>query len=203
VSNKIISLLLIFLFAGCTAPVPNSPVNIPAPNKSAQQTPGISLPLTDAMARITKKPFGIYVSPQNSPVQPEHFTGYHTGTDFEIFPDELNKDVPVSAICTGKIEVKRTAQGYGGVLAQICSLDNQPVTVVYGHLKLTSISQNVDDTLPAGKSFALLGDAYSTETGGERKHLHLGIKKGTSVDLLGYVQKQSELSGWMDFQQLL
>jgi len=170
---------------------------------SATPQPIIALPLADALSRITKKPFGIYVSPQNSPVQPEHFTGYHTGTDFEIFPDELDKDVPVSAICTGKIEVKRTAQGYGGVLAQSCNLDNQPVTIVYGHLKLTSISQNVSDTLTAGENFALLGDAYSAQTGGERKHLHLGIKKGTVVDLRGYVQKESDLSGWLDFQNLI
>ncbi len=175
------------------------------PTPPAQPAPSITItpPLPDAASRITKKPFGIYVSPQNSPVQPEHFTGYHTGTDFEIFQGELNKDVSVSAICTGKIDVKRTAQGYGGVLVESCNLDNQPVTVVYGHLKLSSISPSVSDTLTAGESFALLGDAYSAETGGERKHLHLGIRKGTAVNLLGYVQKQTDLAGWLDYQQLL
>jgi len=220
----IFAFLPVLFFIGCTAQIPTPPINIPAVNPvnrietSTQQTqttageqtqqtgalpPTIALPLTDSLSRITKKPFGIYITPKSSPVQPEHFTGYHTGTDFEIFPVELDKYVPVSAICTGKIEVKRTAQGYGGVLVESCDLDNQPVTVVYGHLKLTSINQNVGDTLTAGESFALLGNAYSTETGGERKHLPLGIKKGSTVNLLGYVQNESDLSGWLDFQKLL
>ena len=33
--------------------------------------------------RITKKPFGIFITTQNSPVQPERFSGYHTGVDVE------------------------------------------------------------------------------------------------------------------------
>jgi hypothetical protein len=34
-------------------------------------------------AGLQKKPFGIYITPENSPVQPENFTGYHTGIDVE------------------------------------------------------------------------------------------------------------------------
>ncbi|NTU99252.1 hypothetical protein HGA64_04600 [Candidatus Falkowbacteria bacterium] len=40
-------------------------------------------PISDALSRVTKKPFGIKVSPKNSSVSPERFTGYHTGVDFE------------------------------------------------------------------------------------------------------------------------
>ena len=148
---------------------------------------------------MTKKPFGIYITPKTSPVQPERFQGYHTGTDFEIFPEELNTDVSVHAICTGKIAVKRSASGYGGVLVQNCSeLSSQPITVIYGHLKLASITKNAGDTLNAGDEIGFLGKAYSSETDGERKHLHLGIHKGSSISILGYVQSQSELSGWVD-----
>jgi murein DD-endopeptidase MepM/ murein hydrolase activator NlpD len=147
---------------------------------------------------VTKKPFGIYITPQTSPVQPERFRGYHTGTDFEIFPEELNADVPVHAVCKGAIALKKNASGYGGVLVQNCNLENQPVTVIYGHLKLTSISKNAGDNLNAGETIGILGKAYSSETDGERKHLHLGIHKGTTVNILGYVQSQSELSGWID-----
>lgn len=48
-------------------------------------------PLMGPEERITKKPFGVFVTPQNSPVNPERFRGYHTGTDFEVFENELNK----------------------------------------------------------------------------------------------------------------
>jgi hypothetical protein len=54
----------------------------------------------------------------------------------------------------------------------------------------TNVNQN--------DQIAVLGTAYSTETSGERRHLHLGILKGNTVSLLGYVQKQSDLSGWSD-----
>jgi hypothetical protein len=175
-----------------TAPVGNQ--NAPV----VQNQNGFQPPLDRAAERITKKPFGIYITPKTSPVQPERFQGYHTGTDFEIFPEELSADVPVRAICTGKIAVKRTASGYGGVLVQKCTLDNHPITVIYGHLKLASIAKNIGDTLNAGDEIGILGKAYSSETDGERKHLHLDIHKGSAVNILGYVQSQSQLSGWID-----
>lgn len=162
-----------------------------------------ALPIANAMSRMTKKPFGLYVSPGNSPVMPEKFKGYHTGVDFETLPEEKDLPVSISAICDGKILLKRSAQGYGGVLVQSCQIKNEAVTVVYGHLKLTSISEKVGDLLQSGKPFAVLGAGYSTETDGERKHLHLGIKKGTAIDLRGYVQNKSELSGWLDFTKVI
>ena len=155
-------------------------------------------PLDRAAERVTKKPFGIYITPQNSPVQPERFQGYHTGTDFEIFPEEISVDVSVKAICDGKILEKRTASGYGGILVQNCILDNQSITVLYGHLKLASIAKKTGDALTKREEIGVLGKAYSVETDGERKHLHLGIHKGSGIDIRGYVQNQSELSGWID-----
>lgn len=178
---------------------------LPAPASSdnqntftTQNSNGFQPPLDRAAERVTKKPFGIYITPKTSPVQPERFQGFHTGTDFETFPEELNADVPIHAICTGKIAAKRTASGYGGILVQSCDLDNQLITVIYGHLKLTSIAKNTSDTLSAGDRIGILGKAYSTETDGERKHLHLGIHKGSAVNILGYVQTKMELSGWID-----
>lgn len=176
-------------------PAPPAGENIPADQPS---TSAFQPPIDRARERVTKKPFGILITPQTSPVQPERFRGYHTGTDFEIFPEELDADVPVQAICSGKIAVKRFASGYGGVLVENCTLNNQPVTVIYGHLKLASISKNTGDSLAAGDTIGILGKAYSSETDGERKHLHLGIHKGSAVNILGYVQAQAELSGWID-----
>ena len=152
-----------------------------------------------AAERITKKPFGIHIGdPQASPVQPERFRGYHTGADFEAFPDEADIDVPVRTICTGELLMKRFASGYGGVAVQGCTLDEQSVTVVYGHLRLSSIGASVGDTLQAGDPLGVLGTGYSEETDNERKHLHLGIHRGTAVNILGYVASKRELDQWID-----
>lgn len=155
-------------------------------------------PISRASERITKKPFGIFVTPQNSPVQPERFSGYHTGTDFEIFADEIDQDVQVVAVCNGKIKVKKWASGYGGVVVQDCSYNKDPITVIYGHLNLNSIQKNQGDSLTAGEKIGILGKDKSQETGGERKHLHLGIHKGNAINLLGYVQNKSQLSNWIN-----
>jgi len=67
-------------------------------------------PLDRAAERVSKKPFGIFITPQNSPVQPEKFRGYHTGADFEIFSDELDANVPVTAECLFKIACWTTSR---------------------------------------------------------------------------------------------
>jgi len=177
--------------------VQNSANNI-MPDNSSKPVNGFLPPLDRAAERVTKKPFGIFITPQTSPVQPERFRGYHTGTDFEIFPEELNADVPVKAVCDGKLLVVRTASGYGGLAVESCELNGQPITVVYGHLNIASVRFKVGDQIKAGDTLAFLGAAYSAQTDGERKHLHLGFHKGSSVSILGYVQSQAELSGWLD-----
>lgn len=160
-----------------------------------------NLPLANAKERITKKPFGIYITPSNSPISPERFSGYHTGIDYEIFDSEINTEVSVYAICTGRILEKKIVSGYGGVVIQECRLDGQSITVLYGHLDLSKIKQGIDESLKKGEKIAVLGDAFSAETGGERKHLHLGVYKGDRVDLRGYVQSESQLEDWIDFAQ--
>ncbi|MFZ2187953.1 MAG: M23 family metallopeptidase [Candidatus Moraniibacteriota bacterium] len=154
--------------------------------------------LDRAKERVAKKPFGIYIDPKNSPVQPERFSGYHTGTDFEIFPEEVDAQIAVRAICDGKLILKKTASGYGGVAVELCTLDNQPVTIVYGHLKLSSITKAIGEDLKAGDTIGQLGTAYSPETDGERKHLHLSIHEGSTINLLGYVQEKNELKNWIN-----
>lgn len=155
-------------------------------------------PLDRAAQRVTKKPFGIFITPQNSPVQPERFRGYHTGADFETFPDEVDAAVSVQVICDGTIAEKKYASGYGGVMVQNCELNQQPITVIYGHLKLASVAKNAGDMLNAGEQIGILGKGYSPETDGERKHLHLGIHNGKSISILGYVQSKNDLAAWID-----
>ena len=136
------------------------------------------------------------MTPDNSPVQPERFSGYHTAVDFEVFDDE--KEVEVRAFCGGPIREKRTADGYGGVIVQACLLGDQPVIVVYGHLKITSVNAKVGEYVAPGDALGVLGSAFSSETDGERKHLHFGIHKGTRIDLRGYVESKTELDQWFD-----
>ena len=155
-------------------------------------------PLDRASERVSKKTFGTKVSPNDSPVQPEKFSGYHTGWDFEIFPDELKKDVTVTAFCGGKVRVKETASGYGGLLVQDCNVDNVPMTVVYGHLQLASVEVKVGDYRAPGDRIGWLGDDNSSQTDGERKHLHFDLHKGTTVNIRGYVSTEAELTDWLD-----
>ncbi|MDD5290486.1 MAG: M23 family metallopeptidase, partial [Patescibacteria group bacterium] len=129
---------------------------------------------------------------------PEKFSGYHTGVDLETTPAEQNIDVPIFAVCSGQLLLKEWASGYGGVAVQKCEINNQTVTVIYGHLKLASIQTKINQELAAGEQIGVLGQGYSTETDGERKHLHLGIHLGATINILGYVQKESELSQWLD-----
>jgi len=167
-------------------------------------TIAINLPLNDALNRVTKKPFGIKISPATSPVQPERFSGYHSGTDFETFEAEAETEVPVYAICDGKVLVKQRVSGYGGVLIQSCNLPNVGlVTVLYGHLSLKSIGLNTGDPLSKGGLIGNLGKGYSAETDNERKHLHLSVHKGTAIEYRGYVQTEAELNGWIDPMTLI
>ncbi|MBI5465767.1 MAG: M23 family metallopeptidase [Candidatus Kerfeldbacteria bacterium] len=162
-----------------------------------------SQPLGQALSRLTHKPFGLYVSPRRSPVNPERFTGYHTGVDFETWPDEQDKPVSVFAVCTGHLLQKSWVKGYGGVAVQACTLNGRPITVVYGHLKLSSLAVQSDQRLESGAKLAVLGTGFSTETDGERKHLHLGLHLGSTINLRGYVKTQAELKQWLNAAEYL
>jgi hypothetical protein len=187
--------------AGNSPSIPFTPNSIPETenlNAVSRPTADFAPPLDNAISRITKKPFGIFITPKNSPVQPEIFTGYHTGTDFEIFPGELNQEVAVKTICQGKLLIKEYASGYGGVAVQNCSFNDQPITVIYGHLRLNSLKISVGQNMEMGNFLGFLGKNNSTETDGERKHLHLGIHKGSGINIRGYVSSKKELSSWID-----
>jgi len=163
----------------------------------------VSEPISGALARVTKKPFGIKISPKDSPVSPERFSGYHTGVDFETTLSEQKTDVSIMAVCDGNLIYKNWVNGYGGVVIESCKIDKQEVTIIYGHLRLASISQKTGGKLVAGKSFAVLGKGFSTETNGERKHLHLGIHLGSKINFLGYAQVKSDLINWLDITKYL
>ncbi|MFH1207887.1 MAG: M23 family metallopeptidase [Patescibacteria group bacterium] len=160
-------------------------------------------PISDALSHIAKKPFGIFITPKNSPVQPERFTGYHTGVDFETMPSEANTEVGISAACAGVIRVRQWVSGYGGVLVQDCVINGQTVTVLYGHMNIDSVTTAAGQTLKQGDFIGNLGQGNTQQTDGERKHLHIAIHVGELINYKGYVSSQDQLKSWLDPQKYL
>jgi len=130
-------------------------------------------PIAEFGQRITKKPFGIHITSQNSPIQPERFVGFHTGVDVEY--QDVVDEVPVMAVCNGEIVLARWVSGYGGVVVIKC----QENFVVYGHLRVGSIVKKTNVT--RGEQIAVLGKGGTIETDYERKHLHFGIHKNAQI----------------------
>lgn len=166
--------------------VKNIPTNSPTliPDKLAE-------PIDEFKKRITKKSFGIYVTPQNSPVSPEKFNGFHTGIDIEY--EDIFTDVNVFSIDDGKIIYSGYVNGYGGFIA----IQYSKYIAIYGHLKPSSLIVN-KSLVKKGEKIAILGQDHSIETDNERKHLHFAILNGSKLDFRGYVQKQSDLSFWQN-----
>jgi murein DD-endopeptidase MepM/ murein hydrolase activator NlpD len=181
----------------------NQNVNVPVATNTHTTVSEYAAPLDRPTERITKKPFGIHITPATSPIQPERFSGYHTAVDFEIFSGEENAVVIVKAFCSGEVVYKKWVSGYGGLFIQQCTVAGQAVTVLYGHLKLSSITAAVGDSLQAGDIIGELGQAGSHDTDGERKHLHFGLHKGTTINVRGYANNESDLNNWLDPKKYL
>lgn len=179
-------------------------IHRPVADTAVLFTPNKTLPwpLPHGEERTKLLTFGLYVTPNpdNNPIDPpERFTGYHTALDIEIFPEEIDKVVPVSTICGGDIVYAGTAEGYGGVIIQACRIQGQEVRVLYGHLDSNSFQvSNESKNVPTETIIAQLGKQNSAESGYNRKHLHLGIHKGTKLEFLGYVQNQKDLDQFID-----
>ena len=147
-------------------------------------------PVDEFEKRITKKTFGMYITPKNSPVAPERFAGYHTGVDVEY--EDISTDVPIKAIADGEVVVSRFASGYGGVTV----VKHGDLYAIYGHLRLSSMLKT-GTKVTMGEQIGLLGIGYSAETDGERRHLHFGVCKINSIK--GYVNSKAELEKyWFD-----
>ena len=97
--------------------------------------------------------------------------------------------------------------GYGGLLVLKGSIDKNPVPgtgfsdqsryFLYGHVRPSRLPA-VGSTVKQGDQVGGLGTAFSSETDGERRHLHFAVYTKDPVDLRGYVQNQSELSAWQN-----
>ena len=179
----------------------NQPVNTTnTENKNiepvnSQPASGLVEPVEKFKERITLKPFGIYITPANSPVQPERFSGYHTGVDVEFTDQE--DEISVKAIAPGTVINSKTVSGYGGVLVIRHEIDDKQILVIYGHLDPDSLLK-IDTEVEAGQIIGVLGEGDTAETDFERKHLHFGMLRGQTVDLRGYVDSEAGLDGWYD-----
>ncbi len=178
-----------------TSSTQTSAPNLADLNSSSKNQNALASPVVQFKERVTKKPFGIYVTPQNSPISPERFTGYHTGADAEY--EDITSDVPVYAIADGKVVLSETASGYGGVFMIEIALNGTTHTILYGHIRPSSLPK-VGQTVTKGEQLAVLGTGYSSETDGERRHLHFAVLSDNRIDIKGYVQNKSQLSGWID-----
>jgi murein DD-endopeptidase MepM/ murein hydrolase activator NlpD len=156
---------------------------------------GLVAPIADFRTRITKKFFGTYVSPGHSPVSPERFQGYHTGVDVEY--GDIKTDVPVHAIAAGNVVYSGWVSGYGGVEILHHKIDGKIHSVVYGHLRPSSLLA-VGTKVKQNQQIGLLGTAHSHETDGERRHLHFAILASDEINLRGYANDKAELSTWVD-----
>lgn len=135
----------------------------------------------------------MYITPQNSPISPEKFSGYHTGVDVEY--EDVDGDIPVVAITSGQVVTSKFATGYGGVIVVRHLVNNQTLYAIYGHLRPDSLAA-INTQVGRGDRVGYLGTGYSPETDGERRHLHFGISLSNSI--LGYVSDQSDLANWID-----
>lgn len=163
-------------------------------------------PLEKTLERSSYKSFGqyfdknFYIGKEN--LFPNQFIGYHVGTDLEIFPQEKDTDVPVFAVGNGIISFMGPVTGYGGLILE--KFDDMDLTALYGHLKLSSTNIKVGDRVNTDQTLALLGDEYSSETAGERKHLHFAIYHGQDLYFKGYENTKDELDQkWIDPMRFL
>lgn len=171
----------------------NEPLQEKTPEITVVVEKEVMAPIDEFKERITKKKFGDYISPKNSPISPERFEGFHTGVDVEY--GDSDQEIEVRSIAVGKVVGSRKAQGYGGVVIVEHQIGDQILFGIYGHLKPESMAR-VGEEVKAGQKIGVLGKDYSTETDNERKHLHLGLSKTNNIR--GYVNNKAELDNWVD-----
>jgi murein DD-endopeptidase MepM/ murein hydrolase activator NlpD len=180
-------------FAPC--PVQPQAQTETAEPKNNDKITGLQAPIKDFQKRITKKFFGTYITPDSSPVQPERFTGYHTGVDVEY--EDMAGNVPVLAIANGTVKYSAWTSGYGGAMAISHITNGESILAIYGHLNPDSMVKK-GETVKAGQQIGILGQGYTQQTDNERKHLHFALYKGTDINLRGYVANKELLEQWLD-----
>lgn len=178
----------------------------PAPPPAPAPTPsGYFYPITRYESRITNRDHGKSTTVADSRGFPcgGQFEGIHVGDDLEVSSEEVSQEVPVFAIADGSVVQASVVGGYGGLLVTKHTINDQALTIYYGHIDLGQLKVKKGEAFKAGQLLTYLGDQCSSETSNERKHLHFAIHKGSSVDVRGYVKTQAELANWLDPTEFL
>lgn len=206
-------LLVVFLFL---------PKKLTSPaNKTTTKSTIASVPSTITTTTVTKNVSQVYypisrynerikikwygkkvLSSDPIPTCGRSFSGYHVGDDLEIFPGEKNREINVYAITSGVVKQTGNVGGYGGLVVIESMIAGQKYTIYYGHIKDT-LGLAVGQSVKVGQKLAILGTGCSTETDGERKHLHFAIHTGPAIDVRGYVPSTNYLKNWIDPKQFL
>lgn len=148
-------------------------------------------PVEGYIERRTEKWFGKYVQ--------DRFVGYYAGDDIEFTDDASRaREVPVVAIADGEVVRVGRVGGYGGLMIVRFAIKGRIITALYGHIDLGSTELRPGDLVTRGQFLANLGDHESTETDGERKHLHFGVYEGSDGRVNGYEAAQAGLEQWID-----
>lgn len=161
-------------------------------NTEAEETveARVTLPVADYAMRRTLKTHGEFIQ--------DRFNGYHVGDDIEFV--DVTEDTPVYAIADGEVTYATTVSGYGGVIIIAHQVEGETISAVYGHVEIATAAVQVGDTVTKGDQIAILGDHESTETDGERKHLHFALYPGSGVTLAGYTSSADSVNGWLNPQ---
>jgi murein DD-endopeptidase MepM/ murein hydrolase activator NlpD len=177
-----------------------SPTPSPSPSQAAYY-----YPISNYINRITNRHYGQSITATNREGLPcgAAFSGLHTGDDLEVTSDELNKEVPVYAITDGTVRQASQVSGYGGLIVIQHQLNDQTVTAYYGHINLSKTTVKTNDKVKAGQPITVLGDACSSQTDNERKHLHFAIHQGDALNVKGYVTSQADLAAWLNPKETL
>jgi hypothetical protein len=189
-------LLCLLIGSGCAispSPTPDQPMEEIDPVAVINEMPDLASfvwPMDNFKERVTFKRFGQEVR--------DRFSGFHSGDDGEVIPDELTKEVPVYATADGQVIYRNWVSGYGGVMVLEHEIEGERLNSLYGHIDLAQTPVTLGDFVRAGTIIAYLGDDKSRETDGERKHLHFGLYRGNTLQLNGYVPNRNQLTSWIN-----
>ncbi len=122
--------------------------------------------------------------------------GYHAGDDIEY--TDIDAEVPVYAITNGIVRRSDWVKGYGGMISIIHTIGEKTITAIYGHLDISSASLRAGDKVTGGEQIAYLGKGGTSETDGERKHLHFALYEGEDSRMHGYEPGEAGLLNWLN-----
>lgn len=174
------------------------------PSPTTQINSSLFYPTTRYTDRLTIRPYGQQVGATDNQgfTCGDPFTGIHNADDLEALSGEIGATVPVYAIASGTIKMAEPVAGYGGLVVIEHIINGKMITSYYGHVALDS-NYTIGKHVNAGEQIAKLGEDCSADTSNERKHLHFSIREGSSIDVRGYIESETELSEWLNPKQFL